>query len=122
MIHSDKEGPVYTADDWTNLVTEVDRQGGAVLPDPCVGEPLTFKAVSKDGKSSSTETCNCKNLSMAALPYEPAVKAKDLAKVRERGGGLARVCLVCDVAGAWPRFAHVVEQPVRDEPEPDDDE
>lgn len=118
MIHSDKEGPIYTPDDWTNLLAEVERQGSAILPELCEGSPLEFKA-SKNGKGSKTRTCHCGQASMAVVTYDPAVKAKDLQKVKERGGGFARVCLVCDVGGAWPRFASAVEQPIREEDEED---
>jgi hypothetical protein len=47
---------------------------------------------------------------MAAVPYEPADRGSKLKqKMIERGAGFARVCLVCDGAALWPRFAPALE-------------
>lgn len=111
MQFSNKEGVQYSADDWQALQAEVDRQGGAILPEECIGEVLNFEAIGPGGKGTRTRTCRCGNQSMAVLVYEPHVPAKDIAAVKARGGGFLRMCLTCDAAGVWPKFAKVVDQP-----------
>ena len=98
----------YTPDELVALQVEIERDGGAILPEACLGESVTFKKA-KGGHASTTRTCHCGNQTMAVLSYEPKVPAAKLAEVRARGGGFIRVCIHCDVLGAWPKFADAVE-------------
>jgi len=110
MIHTNQR-VIYSPDEWNSLTADIDRQSGAILPEICKGVPLTFTARKgvATAKGSQTQSCHCGNASKAVVPYEPAVPANKLDSVRQRGGGLVQICLVCDVAGAMPRFSDNVE-------------
>lgn len=100
--------PAYSPNQFTTLCEEVDRQGGAVLPDTCVPELLKFPKPQSD-KVDLAETCHCYNESMAVVTYDPSDTDERRKKMAERGAGFARVCLVCDAAGLWPRFDKALE-------------
>lgn len=91
----------YTNDQFIFLLEEVDRQGGARLPERCVGSVASYKL--KD-KITKTLTCFCGEESMLVIPYVPAASEKEIVKLKARGAGFATVCANCDSVGAWPRF------------------
>jgi hypothetical protein len=100
--------PQFTHDEINLLVAEVERQGGAILPDRCEGQELRFpKARGKDFDLATT--CGCGNETMAVVTYDPSGSSKKRKQMVERGAGFARVCLVCDLGGLWPRFSKVLE-------------
>lgn len=103
----------YSPDEWDALTAEVERQGGALLPDECKGRYVSFPVKNSD-RMTKAQTCGCGNDSMAVTIYEPHKNANVAKKMRSRGAGFARVCLVCDSVGAWPSFAHVLEEPDAD--------
>jgi hypothetical protein len=111
MLHTSDSGPEYSPDEWAKLQMEIEKKGGAILPEVCTGEPLKF-----DGKhKTNTETCFCSNQSMVVLMYDPFVEEGKLETASQRGAGFARVCLVCDAVGQWPKFRHVLDEIVEEE-------
>lgn len=86
----------YSPDEFNALVAEVERQGGAHLPDLCIGTEIRYKV----GRNPPTKvkTCHCGHDTMFVTVYESE------GEERTRGGGFARVCAVCDDVGLWPRF------------------
>ena len=99
--------PPYSPDEFNALVAEVDRQGGALLPDLCEGRVLKY-AKPRSKNHDLAQTCHCGNESMAVVTYEPSDDEEKDRQMRERGAGFARVCLVCDLAGLWPRYQEAV--------------
>lgn len=82
------------------LVESIEGQGGAMLPETCTPEELSFKPPQKHIPGSFTQGCN--NHSMAVVTYDPeSDKAPS-------GSGYVRVCAVCDAVGAMPRFEGAV--------------
>jgi hypothetical protein len=113
MIHTHEYGPEYTPEEWDKLQVAIESSGGAILQDPCTGEPITFKA-KKGGRKTTTTTCHCDNQSMAVITYD--VPSGMIKAIKERGGGFARVCLVCDAVGQWPNFIEHMDPPEPDDP------
>ena len=107
----------YSPEEWDALTAEVERQGGALLPDECKGRYVSFTVKNSD-RVTKAKTCGCGNESMAVTIYDPHRNPKVAKKMRERGAGFARICLVCDSVGAWPNFAHVIDR--EDEEDADD--
>lgn len=99
----------YSPDEWDALTEEVERQGGALLPDVCAGRFVSFTVKNSD-RVTKAKTCGCGNESMAVTIYDPHKNQSVAKKMRERGAGFARVCLVCDSVGSWPDFEHVIAE------------
>lgn len=97
----------YSPDQFNALVADVDRQGGALLPEPCQGRTLKYPKARGKGHDKA-ETCSCGNESMAVITYDLPDSKKLAQAMRDRGAGFARVCLVCDYGGLWPRFIKAV--------------
>lgn len=78
----------------------VEEQGGGRLPDPCVGEWVTYKIKDEDGRQrkETLKTCRCGNDARFVALYD----CDDAA--RPRGGGFVTFCAVCDAGWRWPRF------------------
>lgn len=100
----------YGPNEWTGLVAEVERQGGALLPDECRSELIPELSV----HHNKAETCGCDNQSKLVSIYEPCdfkkttgggPTANDQIK---RGSGFVTACAVCDDMGAWPRYEKAV--------------
>lgn len=98
----------YSPNQFTTLCEEVDSQGGAILPDRCEPTMLKYAKPQDDGLDVAM-TCACGNNSMAAVPYTPSAKPDTTKELIERGAGFARICLICDGAGLWPRFEKSLE-------------
>lgn len=100
----------YSPDEWPLLVAEIERQGGAVLPDPCVGTVAKFASPNKT-RINKTYTCHCHTpgdprQSMFVAVYDASDDEEENKALRERGAGFVRACVRCDGAGLWPRFEH----------------
>lgn len=98
----------YSPDEWTALCSEVERQGGALLPDRCLPRFVSFSVPNSD-RTTKAKTCGCREEAMFVVPYDPADNKKARVEMRQRGAGFARVCGVCDAVGAWPIFTHVID-------------
>ncbi len=101
-------GQDYSPDQFGALFTEVEKQGGALLPDYCTGELVTFKSPN-GSRTSKVQTCHCHKegrqfSTMTVTPYDPADTQRELDEMKGRGAGFVRACIVCDSVGAWPRF------------------
>lgn len=90
----------YSPDEFLALVQEVERQGGAHLPDECEPVTINYKIGNRKTKVNS---CHCGNESIFVTVYEPTADAEKR-NAKARGGGFARTCAVCDEMGAWPRY------------------
>lgn len=92
----------YSPDGFNALHLEVDRQGGALLPDVCSPQSIEFRI--KDGYIKNDKqkrvTCGCGNLSRFVLPY----KGED----KDKKASFVTFCAVCDSGGAWPRTCKAV--------------
>lgn len=98
----------YEIDEFNALVSEIERQGGALLPDKCEGQIIEYKL---DKKVDKVKTCECGNSTVTVSTYDAtpyAVKKKAL----ERGGGFIKACAVCDSIGLWPRYIKAVSDDV----------
>src|SRR4051794_27103447 len=96
----------YTPKEWDKLQSAVEKSGGALLPDPCEGQTLSYPKAG--GEPSLARTCECGRQSMMVVIYEPDTSQVEARKMRERGGGFARVCGYCDFVGGWPKFNDVL--------------
>lgn len=99
----------YTLDEVLAIAPAIERLGGALLPEKCVGRLTAFKEHGSE-KVKEVKTCNCNQQTMYVVPYSP-VDAKGQtseAEFRERGAGYARTCIHCDRMGEWPNFENVL--------------
>lgn len=104
----------YNPEEWPLIVAEVERQGGAMLPEYCVGEVIKFTSPNAT-RVTKVHTCNCHTpgdprQSMFVAVYDPADEEEEAKAMRIKGAGFVRVCLRCDNAGSWPRFEHYAEE------------
>lgn len=95
----------YEYDQFAALVAEVERQGGALLPEKCEGTTIEYKM---DKKIDKVRTCECGNETMLISTYEVSGFATKK-KAVERGGGFVRACAVCDNVGEWARYAKALD-------------
>lgn len=96
----------YSADEFSALCGEVERQSGALLPEECKGELITYKI---GGSASKVYTCQCNNKSMFVSVYEPTKFAEKKGAL-DNGGGFVRACAVCDSMGSWPRYKEAIDE------------
>lgn len=96
----------YNPDEFVALSAEVERQGGALLPDKCLGQLLTYVIQERENK---VYTCQCRNNTMFISTYEPTIASEKKGSL-DRGGGFVRACAVCDSMGKWPRYEKAVEE------------
>lgn len=96
----------YSADAFNMLYTEIERQGGALLPDSCLPLDIEFtvppytkaqKLKGKDGEG----TCGCGNQTRFVHTYDPGPEAAK--------PGFVTACAVCDSAGGWPRYRDIYD-------------
>lgn len=92
-------------DELQALITEVERQSGAMLPDRCTGQVLSYQLA---GKESKVTSCECRNKTMFVSVYDPTTFAKKKG-AHDNGGGFIRSCALCDSMGSWPRYREAVE-------------
>lgn len=98
----------YPPDAFTALVTEVESQGGALLPEPCQSEDVEYTvppyhtASIQEGITCSCEAGRRGNETRLVSIYDPALK------VRQGGSGFVTACAVCDNMGTWPRYCKAV--------------
>lgn len=90
------------------LLTEVEQQGGALLPDEHMPEDVKFR---KDqgyihNRTMKNMTCGCGQQAKMAIPYETESEA--LQSGGGLGAGIVPACAVCDSVGHWPRFCEEV--------------
>lgn len=98
----------YLPDEWPLLVSEIERQGGAMLPDFCLGSIAKFSSPNAT-RVTRVKTCHCHKdgdtvQTMFVSTYTPSDDEDESQELRERGAGFVRACAVCDSAGQWPRF------------------
>ncbi len=98
----------YTHEEWPLLVAEIERQGGALLPEQCTGTVVKFPSPNKT-RVNKSRTCNCHTegdprQTMFVATYDVADNEKEAKKLRDRGAGFVRACARCDGAGFWPRY------------------
>lgn len=98
----------YSPDEWSALCDEIERTGGALLPDKCTGVTISFP-VPGTRKKSKILTQHCEQETMLVIVYDPSMNDSERNSMSGRGAGYARVCGLCDAVGSWPRFQHVVE-------------
>lgn len=126
----------YDPDEFIRLTDEVERQGGASLPDPCIGEEYHLKITSIEGsKWRDFTTKGCGEYTRFVIPYDcgsavdvpqaewsgepgkrrmkrldpssvPAPPQTEVAKQIARGGRFVTVCASDDLVALWPRFAN----------------
>lgn len=116
----------YEQQDFLDLISEVERQGGELLERRCQGR--TIRQQSGSGIQAYTaNTTGCRKQSMFDVMYleDHQVKMGDPGRFKpiprprkhiERTGGFstttepqfATVCAIDDSMGLWPRFQHVV--------------
>lgn len=120
---------IYHPDDFLALNEEIERQGGYVQPDECLGEEYRIKQPSSDGMVwKRFQTTNCGFHARFGVTYDPTApvrletaayddKGKHLYDVliehpgeKVDGATYAAVCAVDDNLGRWPRFQHVIEE------------
>jgi hypothetical protein len=107
----------YSPEALDALMQEVESQGGALLPDRCEKQDITYEAPPYNAASTQRRaTCGCGNETIVVSIYD----AGD-GKVPS-GAGFARVCAVCDDVGAWPRYCDAVYNADPDMRPPDDEE
>lgn len=99
----------YSPDELDDLISDVESQGGALLPETCEGR-FAIYAIPGSDKTIKAQTCGCGNNTMLVAPYEPAANAKDRKKLLTRGAGFVRACAVCDDVGSWPRFMNWTQE------------
>lgn len=91
----------YSPDEFEALHREIERQGGALLPDICEAENVVFKKPQYiRNKVEKKATCACGNLSRFVSEY-------DSGDPNEPSHFIA-ACSVCDNMGDWPRYREVV--------------
>lgn len=86
----------YSLDAFNTLVAEVEAQAGALAPEPCEGTAIKYPL--PNDTTAIEHTCHCQNESVAIISYDPDGDDSGL------GAGFARICLVCDSAGAFPNL------------------
>lgn len=114
----------YSPDDFLALLEEVERQGGAHDPDPCIPREFKIELPDASGKKRTrrAHTTGCGRDSIFIVPYEPAGKdAEERRAMRARKAGFARVCANDDLVGHWPRFAGIIALPDPEQEEADAD-
>lgn len=89
----------YSANEFSALTDEIERQNGALLADPCVGSEVAYKIA---GRRAPARTVECRNKARFVVRYECDDDQAD------RGGGFATVCAIDDEVGKWPRFREAV--------------
>lgn len=96
----------YSAPAFSALHREIDRQGGAMLPDLCSPQDVTYSTKGGYVRNETQKgvTCGCGNLSRFVLPYE-AEPNKPLSQGKP---SFVTFCAVCDSGGAWPRTCEAV--------------
>jgi hypothetical protein len=109
----------YSAEALEALEHELEHQGGAVLPDPCVPHDIVYKKQEgyEKNKTIRNMTCGCMNETRMVSLYDPG-------DLQQGGSGFITACAVCDSMGLWPRFAKALlnDEPEQlDDPEEDDD-
>ena len=87
----------YSPSEIEELIEEVERQGGALLPDPCF--PHKTAVIGPKKPKESPTLCGCGNTTRLVSIY-----GVDDDKIKERGGGFVTACAVCDNMGLWPRY------------------
>lgn len=96
----------YTAGGWEALVEEVENQGGALQPEPHLGERIEYKAPQQEiGGFPPAATCGCGNETRMVSTYDPGDDVK-----ADNGSGFVQACAVCDGMGAWPRYEEAVRE------------
>lgn len=93
----------YSLDQFNSLISEIESQGGALLPERCEGNPIVYTIPASE-RTLKAISCGCANNTMMVAPYSPAGTDKQTKKMLSRGAGFVRACMVCDAVGAWPRF------------------
>jgi hypothetical protein len=89
----------YSPEEFEALHAEIERQGGALLPDLCEQQTIVYeKPLYKRNKTEKRATCGCGNLTMFVSEY-PFSKNKS---------HFVTSCAVCDSMGDWPRYREVV--------------
>lgn len=99
----------FHPEDFLALEEEVERQGGAVLPDTCRGVGFNIMLPNERGKRVPTRksTCRCNNKTLLAIPR--LVPDDPDEEVTEKDDELVILCAVCDDAGKMPRFRDVID-------------
>lgn len=113
----------YDPDDFLALLEEVERKGGAHLPDPCLPQEFKIRLPDGSGKKRTRRafTSGCGKDMRMVIPYDPVAKTDEERKgMLKRGAGFVTVCAVDDDLGKWPKFAHVMAQPNDTEEEAED--
>lgn len=87
----------YEPQQFETLLEEIERQSGALLPEPCM--PIRLNVLGPQKPKVKPRTCGCYNKSRFVSKYEPIDK-----EMLERGGGFVTSCAVCDNMGEWPRY------------------
>lgn len=86
----------YTNDQFEAVVDGVVGDGGATLPDACVGRTIRYE---HKGRKFPLRTTECRNKTRVVVRYDPGDD-----EIVSRGGGFATVCLMDDNVGLWPRY------------------
>jgi hypothetical protein len=95
---------IYPPDAFIALVQEVERQGGALLDDPCEKHDVVYKAPPYASPSVQEKiTCGCGHQARLVTIYD-----KDDVAAGVGGAGFATACAVCDNIGIWPRYCDAV--------------
>lgn len=90
----------YDPDEFNALFGAVEQQGGALLPDACTPQDVTYtKPQYAVASVYEAGTCGCRNKSMFVSPYDKGPETTS------PGAGFVTACAVCDAMGAWPRYA-----------------
>lgn len=108
----------YSVEAFEALQTEVESQGGALLPDTCMPQDVEFTVPPYAAASVQLEvTCGCGYDAQMVTVYDPKLKK------RQGGSGFVNACAVCDAMGHWPRYSEAVyEADPRLRPRFDDDQ
>lgn len=126
----------YDPDEFIRLTDAVEAQGGASLPDACVGEEYHLKVPAVTGPEwRDYRTTHCSEFTRFVIPYDTGVavevpqgkwsgvpgkrKLKSLANKKVeaapqkeidaqilRGARFVTVCASDDLVALWPRFAN----------------
>lgn len=104
----------YSPNEWPLLVSEIERQGGAMLPEFCEGSIATFSSPNAS-RVTRVRTCHCHKegktvKTMFVSTYTPSDDEDEAQELLDRGAGFIRACAVCDNAGSWPRFEHFADE------------
>lgn len=95
----------YSDDQLMALIEAIEVDGGALMVDDvCQGDTIEYRA-QKTAKAVKVKTCNCGEHNIVVLPYE-----KQLTASGNAGQDFARLCLVCDSIGYWPKYKHIMSE------------